>query len=168
MIIQGMGIYLGLGSNVGDREANLRSAVHALRDKDITPWRSASLYSTEPRELEHQPWFLNTVIEVRTLLEPETLMLECLDIERKAGRIRDVPKGPRALDIDILIYRNRIIESSDLSIPHPRFRERRFVLVPLVELAPDLTDPVSGLSMTQLLDLCADQGEVSRKSEGLL
>jgi len=161
-------IYLGLGSNVGDPEGNLRSAIQALRDKNVTPWRSASLYRTEPRDLEDQPWFLNTVIEVRTLLEPESLMQECLEIERHAGRVRDVQKGPRPLDIDILIYRNRIIDTPKLSIPHPRFRERRFVLVPLVELAPDLTDPVSGLSMSQLLDLCADTGEVRREDKRLL
>lgn len=163
-----MSIYLGLGSNVGDPEGNLRSAIQALRDKNVTPWRSASLYRTEPRDLEDQPWFLNTVIEVRTLLEPESLMQECLEIERLAGRVRDIEKGPRPLDIDILIYRNRIIDTPTLSIPHPRFRERRFVLVPLVELAPDLTDPVSGLSMTQLLDLCGDTGEVRREDKALL
>jgi 2-amino-4-hydroxy-6-hydroxymethyldihydropteridine diphosphokinase len=163
-----MGIYLGLGSNVGDRQAHLRFAIEALQKKAVTLWKSASIYSTQPREVEDQPWFLNTVIEVRTLLEPESLMQECLDVERSAGRIRDLPKGPRPLDIDILIYRDRIVDLPELSIPHPHFRERRFVLVPLVELAPGLTDPVSGLSMTQLLDLCPDDGVVRREGEGLL
>jgi 2-amino-4-hydroxy-6-hydroxymethyldihydropteridine diphosphokinase len=163
-----MGIYLGLGSNVGDRQAHLRFAIEALQKKAVTLWKSASIYLTQPRDVEDQPWFLNTVIEVRTLLEPESLMQECLDVERSAGRIRDLPKGPRPLDIDILIYRDRIVDLPELSIPHPRFRERRFVLVPLVELAPDLTDPLSGLSMTQLLDLCPDDGVVRREGEGLL
>jgi 2-amino-4-hydroxy-6-hydroxymethyldihydropteridine diphosphokinase len=163
-----MGIYLGLGSNVGDREAQLRLAVAALKERDVIPWKSASLYWTQPRDVEDQPWFLNTVIEVRTLLEPAILMAECLEVEKKAGRIREIPKGPRSLDIDILLYKNRIVDSPQLSIPHPRFRERRFVLAPLAELAPDLTDPVSGLSMIQLLDLCLDEGVVRRESKGLL
>jgi 2-amino-4-hydroxy-6-hydroxymethyldihydropteridine diphosphokinase len=163
-----MGIYLGLGSNVGDREAQLRLAVAALKERDILPWESASLYWTQPRDVEDQPWFLNTVIEVRTLLEPEALMAACLEVEKKAGRIREIPRGPRSLDIDILIYKDRIIDSPQLSIPHPRFRERRFVLAPLSELAPDLADPVSGLTMIQLLDLCVDEGVVRRENIGLL
>ena len=163
-----MGIYLGLGSNVGDREQQLRSALETLQAKNIAVWRSASLYWTQPRDLTDQPWFLNTVIEVRTLLEPAALLRECLDVERLGGRTRDVPKGPRSLDIDILIYKDRVVEGPDLTIPHPRYRERRFVLVPLMELAPDLTDPVCGLTMSQLLDLCADSGEVRRCSDPLL
>ena len=82
----------------------------ALQEKDIVLWKSASLYWTQPRELEDQPWFLNTVVEVRTLLEPERLIQECLEVERMAGRLRDVPKGPRSLDIDILIYKDRILD----------------------------------------------------------
>ena len=163
-----MGIYLGLGSNLGDREAELRSVVKSLADRNVTLWRSAGLYSTEPRGLEDQPWFLNTVVEVRTLLEPEALMQECLDIERLAGRVRDVRNGPRPLDIDILFYKERILDLPDLKIPHPRYRERRFVLAPLVELAPDLADPVCGLTMRQLLDLCQDTGEVRLFGKPLL
>ena len=155
-----MGIYLGLGSNLGDREAHLRSVVDSFKHRNVTVWRSASLYSTEPRELEDQPWFLNTVIEVRTLLEPEAFLQECLEIERLAGRVRDIRNGPRPLDIDILLYKQRILDLPDLKIPHPRYRERRFVLVPLAELAPDLADPVCGLTMRQLLDHCQDTGEV--------
>ena len=163
-----MGIYLGLGSNVGDREAQLRLAVAALKEREIMPWKSASLYWTQPRDVEDQPWFLNTAIEVRTLLEPESLMAQCLEIERISGRIREIPRGPRSLDIDILIYKDRIVDLPQLSIPHPRFRERRFVLAPLAELAPDLPDPVSGLTIAQLLDLCPDDGVVRRESKGLL
>lgn len=155
-----MGIYLGLGSNAGNRDENLRYAVKSLAERDIVVWKSASLYWTEPRDFEEQPWFLNTVIEVRTLLPPESLMQQCLDIEKAAGRIRDVPKGPRTLDIDILLYKDLIVDLPRLTIPHPQYRQRRFVLVPLVELAPDLADPVCALTMRQLLDLCPDTGEV--------
>jgi len=163
-----MGIYLGLGSNLGDREAQLHFALASLKEKNVIPWKSASLYWTQPRDVEDQPWFLNTAIEVRTLLEPEILLEACLDIEKKAGRIRDVPRGPRSLDIDILIYKDRIVDTPELSIPHPRFRERRFVLAPLAELSPGFPDPVSGLTMAQLLDLCVDEGIVRREKKGLL
>lgn len=163
-----MGIYLGLGSNVGDREAHFRAALKALADGDITVWQCASLYSTEPRDFEEQPWFLNTVIEVRTLLEPEQLLRQCLRIEAASGRVRTTPKGPRPLDIDILLYKERILSIPGLKVPHPRFRDRRFVLVPLAELAPDLADPVSGLTTRQLLDLCPDTGTVQRYADPLL
>jgi 2-amino-4-hydroxy-6-hydroxymethyldihydropteridine diphosphokinase len=162
-----MGIYLGLGSNLGDREKLLRHAVAALQEKGAVLWKSASLYSTQPRDFEDQPWFLNTVVEVRTLLEPEDLIRECLEIEKGAGRVRDIPKGPRPLDIDILIYKDRIVDSPQLKIPHPRFRERRFVLVPLAEIAPGVADPVSGLTAIQLLDLCTDDGVVRREGDPL-
>jgi 2-amino-4-hydroxy-6-hydroxymethyldihydropteridine diphosphokinase len=163
-----MGIFLGLGSNVGDREGHFRAAAKSLSERDVRVWRSASLYWTEPRDLEDQPWFLNTVVEVRTLLGPEALMHECLEIEKALGRVRDVPKGPRPLDLDVLLYKDLILDVPGVTIPHPRYRERRFVLVPLVELAPDLADPVCGLTMRQLLDLCADTGEVRRYGEPLL
>lgn len=163
-----MGIYLGLGSNVGEREAQLRFAVAALKERDVITWKSASLYWTQPRDVEDQPWFLNTVIEVRTLLEPAVLVEACLEVEKEAGRIRDVPRGPRTLDIDIILYKDRVVDTPTLSIPHPRFRERRFVLAPLAEVAADFADPVSGLTMTQLLDLCPDEGVVRRENKGLL
>jgi 2-amino-4-hydroxy-6-hydroxymethyldihydropteridine diphosphokinase len=163
-----MGIFLGLGSNVGNRDENLRYAADALARRDITVWKNASLYCTEPRDLEDQPWFLNTVFEVRTLLPPEALMQQCLEVEVASGRVRDMPKGPRTLDIDILLYKDLIVDLPQLAIPHPRYRQRRFVLVPMVELAPDLADPVCGLTMRQLLDLCQDPGEVRLCGKPLL
>jgi len=163
-----MEIYLGLGSNIGDREAQMRAAVTALAQNEAAVRRSASLYATEPRDFEDQPWFLNTVIEVRTLLEPEALLERCLEIERNAGRVRDRSKGPRPIDIDILLYRDRLIDEPNLIVPHPRYRERRFVLIPLAELVPGLSDPVCGLTMQQLLDLCPDAGEVRRYGAPLL
>ncbi len=163
-----MEIYLGLGSNIGDREAQLRAAVKALGERGVTVRRSAALYVTEPRDFKDQPWFLNTVIEVRTLLEPGALLRESLDIEKAAGRVRDYSKGPRPIDIDILLYRDRVIAQSELIVPHPRYRERRFVLIPLVELIPDVPDPACGLTMRQLLDLCPDTGVVRRYGDALL
>jgi 2-amino-4-hydroxy-6-hydroxymethyldihydropteridine diphosphokinase len=163
-----MEIYLGLGSNLGDRDAQLRNAIASLQAKGVAVRRCASLYSTEPRDFEDQPWFLNTVVEVRTLLEPEQLLQECLAIERAAGRLRDRSKGPRPIDIDILLYKDRLVDAPDLVIPHPRYRDRRFVLTPLAELAPDLADPASGLTMQQLLDMCSDSGVVRRCGDPLL
>ena len=163
-----MEIYLGLGSNLGDRETNLRAAIQSLEQKGVIVRRSASLYATEPRDFEDQPWFLNTVFEVRTLLEPEPLLHECLEIEREAGRVRDRSKGPRPLDIDILLYKDRLVDVPGLVIPHPRYRDRRFVLTPLDELVPELPDPASGLTVRQLLDLCTDEGAVRRYGDPLL
>ena len=168
IIIQRVGIYLGLGSNLGDREANLRNVLMALSMKEVFPFRSAALYSTEPRDFEDQPWFLNTVVEARTELDPDALMRACLAVEAAAGRERTTPKGPRVIDLDILLYDGTVLMTSGLTIPHPRFRERRFVMVPLVELAPDLIDPVSRLTMRQLLDVCSDTGVVQRYADPLL
>ena len=168
IIINRVGIYLGLGSNVGDREENLRQALNALNMNEISPCRAAALYSTEPRDFEDQPWFLNTVVEVNTSLEPERLLRSCLAIETSAGRIRTIPRGPRAIDIDVILYNEIILSTEGLKVPHPRFRERRFVLVPLVELAPDAVDPISGRTMRQLLDECSDTGVVRRYADPLL
>jgi 2-amino-4-hydroxy-6-hydroxymethyldihydropteridine diphosphokinase len=155
-----MGIFVGLGSNVGDREMQLRDASSSLRRHDIALRRSASLYITEPRDFEDQPWFLNTVIEIETNLPPQKLIRVCLEIEKEAGRVRDQSRGPRPLDLDIILYRGQILQSDELILPHPRYTERRFVLVPLAEIAPDFRDPVRNLTIQQLLEQCADTGEV--------
>lgn len=163
-----MRIYLGLGSNLGDREEHLRAAVVSLEQAGIVVVRQASFYWTEPREFEKQPWFLNTAVEIRSELKPLELLDRCLTIEREAGRVRDGTKGPRPIDIDILLYDSEIIESPTLVVPHPRFRERRFVLAPLAEIAGDYSDPVCGLTIRQLLDLCPDPGTVRRHDPPLL
>jgi 2-amino-4-hydroxy-6-hydroxymethyldihydropteridine diphosphokinase len=152
--------YLGLGSNVGDRKTELQNAVASLGLRGIIVTRSASLYLTEPRGLVDQPWFLNTVVEANTTLKPRELLEACLAIERAAGRVRDLPQGPRPIDVDILLYDHEVVDAPDLTIPHPRYADRRFVLVPLVELQPDLRDPLRNLTMRELLDICPDAGEV--------
>jgi 2-amino-4-hydroxy-6-hydroxymethyldihydropteridine diphosphokinase len=153
--------YISLGSNLGDRHENLRKAIELLEAADIHVLRRSSLYQTEPQDLKAQPWFLNAVAEVETKLFPMQLLARIQNIERQLGRKRTVPKGPRTIDIDILLYGSFVIETIELQIPHPRFTERRFVLEPLLELAPDLRHPVTRRRVRELL--AATAGQVVRK-----
>ena len=155
-----MNIALGLGSNMGDREEHLRRALASLERRQIRVLQSASLYITEPRDFTDQPWFINTVFAIETYLQPMELLGQCLEVEREAGRVRNFTGGPRPLDIDILFYGKSEFHSAELTIPHPRYADRRFVLVPLVELAPDFRDPARGQTMRELLKQCPDTGEV--------
>lgn len=162
------GYFLAVGSNIGDREANLKRAVQELATADVRTIRSASVYSTEPKEILDQPWFLNTVIEVRTSMEPDDLMRRCLEIEAVCGRRRIQPGGPRTLDIDIILCEGRIVRSDLVEIPHPRYAKRRFVMVPLVEIAPDVMDPILQVSMAHILAGLEDPGEVRRTGPPLV
>ena len=135
-------VYLALGSNVGDREANLRTAIRKLHRRDLRVSRISSVYETAAVYYLDQPDFLNCVVEADTEIFPMRLLLRVSNIERSMGRKRLVPKGPRNIDIDILLHGSSIVETPQLQIPHPRMRERRFVLEPLAELAPDLRHPV--------------------------
>ena len=150
-------VYLSLGSNIGDREAMLRSAVDALPEAGVAVVRTSSLYETAPQDLLDQPWFLNMVAECQTDLFPLQLLGRVKKIEQRLGRKRSVPKGPRTIDIDIILYGSAIVRLPVLEIPHPRFRERRFVLAPLKELAPDLRDPVTRRTIGDLLSGVTDQ-----------
>lgn len=145
-------IYLSLGSNVGNREANLKQAVNGLEAARIQVLRASPVYETEPMEYANQPWFLNLVIEAETKLMPLQLLQKTSQIERNLGRIRRIPKGPRTIDIDILFYGNAVVQSPTLEIPHPRIAARRFVLAPLADLAPDFRHPVTGLTVREMLD----------------
>src|SRR5262249_19073007 len=136
-------VYLALGSNLGDREKYLDAGIHGLASHGIEIVRCASIYSTEPREVLDQPWFLNTALEATTYLTPNELLRLCLDVERENHRVRDSHKGPRTLDIDIIFYGNKIIREPHLTIPHPGLFSRRFVLAPLAEIAADFLDPVT-------------------------
>ena len=157
-------VYLGLGSNIGDREQYLRAGLQGLAAHGIDILRCASVYSTEPREVVDQPWFLNTVLEANTDLDPEALLRACLEVEAENQRTRDTNKGPRTLDIDIIFYGSEVIRKQGLTIPHPSFSDRRFVLAPLAEIAPGLLDPLSGRTIRDFLEACADTATVARVS----
>jgi 2-amino-4-hydroxy-6-hydroxymethyldihydropteridine diphosphokinase len=159
-----MSVFLSFGSNVGDREEHLRAGVHGLSQRGISVVRCAPVYSTEPREVLDQPWFLNTVVWADTGLSPDELLSVCLEIEQVQRRTRDRIKGPRTLDIDILFFGNKIVQKPGLTIPHPALPTRRFVLVPLADIAPDFVDPLSGKSVLQLLTDCNDTATVTRVS----
>lgn len=156
---------LSLGSNVGDCIANLAAATEALRVSGVRVVASASVYLTEPKERSDQPWFYNTALLAATEIPPHELLRICRDIEATAGRLRIEPYGPRTLDIDIVFIDALIIRTPDLIVPHPKYRERRFVLEPIAEIAPLFRDPCTGRTMQELLAQCPDQGQVRRLSE---
>jgi 2-amino-4-hydroxy-6-hydroxymethyldihydropteridine diphosphokinase len=158
-------VYLGLGSNVGDREQFLQKAVDALGSPELKILRASSVYETEPRDFVAQPWFLNAVLEAETSLLPIRLLHRCQQVERDLGRKRSaVAKGPRVIDIDILLHGKAVVDIPQLVIPHPALHERRFVLEPLVELAPELKHPTLLRSMRELL--AATTGQKVRKAAG--
>jgi 2-amino-4-hydroxy-6-hydroxymethyldihydropteridine diphosphokinase len=150
-------IYLSLGSNLGDREGNLKAAIDLLGAAGVQVARVSSIYETEPRDVPDQPWFLNLAVEAHTAVLPAQLLARLLKIEQQLGRKRLRPKGPRAIDIDILFYGSALIDSERLTVPHPRMAERRFVLEPLAELAPGLRHPATKRTMQELLAAVRDQ-----------
>jgi len=145
-------IYLSLGSNIGRREAHLESAIERLAANDLRVLRVSPAYETEPVDVVSQPNFLNLVVEAETSLFPMQLLARVGRIERALGRVRTVPKGPRTIDIDILLYGQSLVRTERLEIPHPRMAERRFVLAPLADLNPNLRHPVTRISVRQMLD----------------
>jgi 2-amino-4-hydroxy-6-hydroxymethyldihydropteridine diphosphokinase len=144
-------VYLSLGSNVGDREAQLRQAEKRL-SKLGRVIAISSFYETEPVEFTEQPWFLNCAVKLETSLAPEELMAAILGIEEEMGRRRVQDKGPRSIDIDILLFADAIVESSAVTIPHPAMHRRRFVLEPLAEIAPEALHPLLKQTIGALLD----------------
>ena len=154
-------VYLSLGSNVGDREIQLRDALGRLAANGRVVAIS-SFYETEPVEFTDQAWFLNCVVALETTETPEQLMMALLQIEQQMGRRRIQKKGPRAIDIDILLFDEAIVDSPALTIPHPAMHQRRFVLEPLAEIAPEVRHPVLKKTVRELLDALPAGQEVRK------
>lgn len=131
--------YLGIGSNIGNKELNIKKAIELMsKDTNIEVIKSSSYYKTEPVGYKEQDWFVNVVIKISTVHEPYELLEVCNNIEKKLKRERLIRWGPRTIDIDILIYKNIVLEEDKLTIPHPRMKERAFVMVPLYEIEPEM------------------------------
>ncbi len=156
-------VYLSLGSNLGERERNLEEAIALLEEAGVKVLRRSSIYETEPQDVRDQPWFLNLVVEAETELFPKQLLSRARKIEQQLGRKRIQPKGPRTIDIDILLYGTAVIEMEELTVPHPRLAERRFVLAPLAELAPELRHPVTRRSVREMLSAISGQKVTARR-----
>ena len=154
-------VYLSLGSNVGDRAANLKTAIDRLGALGKVVAVS-SFYETEPVEFTAQPWFLNCAVELDTEKMPRQLLTALLDIEKEMGRRRAQKKGPRTIDIDILLFGDSIIKAKGLTIPHPAMHERRFVLEPLAEIAPEARHPVLKRTVRELRDALPPGQKVKR------
>ena len=149
-------VYLGLGSNLGQRESNLAGAIHLL-GRQVRLLRTSSIYETAPWGYTEQPDFLNSVLEVDTSLSPPSLLDLVKAVEEEIGREPTFRYGPRLVDVDILLYGDLVIEEPDLQIPHARMHERAFVLVPLMELASEFVHPTSKLTIAQLTNQVEDK-----------
>lgn len=155
--------YLGLGSNIGDRQANIIEAIKRLNAiPGIVIVNRSSLYETEPIGYKYQDWFINAVIGITTTLSPRSLLDVCVGIEDDMGRIRRTEKGPREIDIDILLYGDLTVDESGLKIPHQSMHLRRFVLIPLLEIASDLCHPILKKCVKALLMDMGDTGRVDK------
>ena len=155
-------VYLGLGSNVGDREGAVKEALERLAARGFRTTLASSLWLTEPVGGPPQGWFVNAAAGGETALPPEALLEACLAVERDMGRMRTVRNGPRRIDVDILLFGAERRDGPGLVVPHPRLHERRFVLEPLAEIAPGALHPVLGLTAAELLARCPDVSTVRR------
>jgi 2-amino-4-hydroxy-6-hydroxymethyldihydropteridine diphosphokinase len=157
-----MNAYVGLGSNLGDRAGNLLLAIRGMLDAGLEVNRLSRVYETEPVETFAQPNYLNMVAELRgnNLPEPEEVMARLMRVEQSRGRTRELPMAPRTIDLDLLLYGNETSNTDYLTLPHPRFHLRKFVLVPLAELTPRLVHPVLHKTIAELLESVTDNSEV--------
>ncbi len=155
-------VYFSLGSNVGEREENLRAAIRALRDAGVHVTRVSSFYETEPVDFLEQAWFLNCAVEGETEVPALELLRALRGIELRMGSKKLVAKGPRLIDMDILLYGSETIDTPELQVPHPRMQLRRFVLVPLSEIAPEAVHPNLKRTVKKLLDETPDRSTVRR------
>ena len=143
--------YIGIGSNLGNREENCQKAIALLIEKNIKITKRSSLYETEPWGVKEQPRFINMALEIETNLEPGILLKTIKEIENSMGRLEGMRWGPRIIDLDILLYDDLILKTHDLEIPHPGIKDREFVLKPLSEIAPDKIHPILKKSIKTLL-----------------
>ncbi len=154
--------YIGLGSNLGDPIAELRGAVSELESRGVELRSRSSLYQTEPVDAPNQAWFVNAVAEIRFGGRPDELLQICVNVEAARGRERNRRNEPRILDLDVLLLGDTVLSTDELTIPHPRLHERRFVLEPMVEIAPDAIHPGLRKTMRDLLQECPDESKVVR------
>jgi 2-amino-4-hydroxy-6-hydroxymethyldihydropteridine diphosphokinase len=158
-------VYLLFGSNLGDRMLHLKNAIQSVKDRIGDPEKISSVYETEPWGVTDQPGYLNTAMLINTHLQPAEILLRLKEIELSEGRISQKKYASRTLDIDILFYNDLIFNSDDLIIPHPKFQERKFALVPMNEIAGDLIHPVLKKSVSELLHECNDPLQVTKLEE---
>ena len=155
--------FLSVGSNLGDPAQNCITAIEWIAQSEaVKVLRQSSFYRTEPVGMADQPWFVNVVLEIRTTLDPRGLLNFLKSIEKKMGRQADRKWGPRVIDLDILFFGLMVIQDKDLQVPHPELHRRRFVLVPLLEIAPYTIHPVFGISVKGLMDRLQDVSKVEK------
>jgi 2-amino-4-hydroxy-6-hydroxymethyldihydropteridine diphosphokinase len=152
-------VYIALGSNLGDKKQNLHRALVRMQDEEVHVVKYSSIYETEPQDVRDQPWFLNMVAECETRYFPSQLLAVLQRIERQMGRLRAgvPPRGPRPIDLDILMFGRMKIKTPKLELPHPRMLGRRFVLEPLLEIAPGLRHPATGVELAAALTALKNQ-----------
>jgi 2-amino-4-hydroxy-6-hydroxymethyldihydropteridine diphosphokinase len=153
-------VYVALGANLGDKTASCRRAVEMVAEMEgCRVCAVSSLYRTEPVGVHGHDWYVNAVIEVRSVLSPHALLRGLLAVESALGRVRTGKMQPRAIDLDLLLFGERVLTGPDLILPHPRMHLRRFVMVPLAEIAPGLVHPVIGATVEKLLETCPTEGQ---------
>jgi len=155
-------VFLAFGANLGNLKGQIEQGIMILNERGVNVIARSSWFETEPLGMDDQPWFLNLVARASTSLDPYELLTVCQQVEKQVGRVPSEQFGPRHLDIDILLYGDRCLESEELTIPHPRMSERRFVLIPLLEIAPDLEDPVLNQPYAEILSRLDEGKKVLR------